>query len=201
MFLGLSSSIISKRIDGLMALVSLLAITGTIVMLSGGVWDAASHALREPELFWSIQHVVVYTGVGLSTVAGLAGYTIFRVCTNTRTIKNFSLGIKVLVIGAALQVISGFGDSLSHDIFGIDGLLSLSHQPLELGLALVALGGFLIIKNISYNNKYTKMLRSFSIISFIVTTSWLGFNLMLILGGVFMCIPVYLTFSSGCAIL
>ena len=186
---------ISEKTNFLMTLVSVLSVFGTLIVLSGGVWDATSHAINEPELFWTIQHIVVYSGVGMSTVAGLIAYIVSK----TIIYKKFTMGVKILVIGTILQLISGFGDSLSHDIFGIDGLLSLSHQPLELGLVLVSLGGFLILKNIS--NNYAKKLLPFSIISFIIMTSWLGFNLMLLLGGSVMCILVYKIFSSGCAIL
>ena len=61
--------------------------------------------------------------------------------------KNFIQGIlkrgmQLIIIGSVIQIISGFGDSISHDIFGIDGLLSLTHQPLEIGIVLSALGGF-----------------------------------------------------------
>ena len=31
-------------------------------------------------------------------------------------------GIKFVIVGSIIQMISGFGDSLSHDLFGIDGL-------------------------------------------------------------------------------
>jgi len=55
-------------------------------------------------------------------------------------------GMQLVIIGSVMQIISGFGDSISHDVFGIDGLLSLTHQPLEIGIVLSALGGFLIIK-------------------------------------------------------
>lgn len=186
---------ISKRTDVLMVSVSLLSVLGTTIMLSGGVWDAVSHAMRQPDMFWTIQHIVVYSGVGLSAIAGLIGYTVLK----TSIHEKFSLGVRVLVIGVVLQLVSGFADSMSHDIFGIDGLLSLSHQPLELGLVLVSLGGFIILKNISTKN--TKRLLPLSIMSFLTASSWLGFNLMLLVGGTMMCIPVYEIFSSGCAIL
>ena len=186
---------ISKKTNFLMTLVSTLSVFGTMIVLSGGIWDATSHVINEPEFFWTIQHMVVYSGIGMSTIAGFIAYIVLK----TTTLEKFALGVKILVIGTILQIVSGFADSLSHDTFGIDGLLSLSHQPLELGLVLVSLGGFLILKNIPGNS--TNKLLPFSIISFIVLTSWLGFNLMLLLGGSIMCIPVYEIFSSGCAIL
>lgn len=185
---------ISEKTNPLMALVSLLSVSGTVVVLSGGVWDAVSHVVNEPELFWTAQHAVVYAGVGMSAVAGLISCVVLR----TAALERFALGVKILAAGSVLQIVSGFGDSVSHEIFGIDGLLSLSHQPLELGLILVALGGLLILKNVS---GYARRLLPFSIASLLAASSWLGFNLMLPLGGTLMCIPIYAMFSSGCAVM
>ena len=108
-------------------------------------------------------------------------------------------GIWIIIIGSTLSITAGYADSLSHDIFGIDGLVSWSHQPLELGLVLASLGGLLVLKN----REHTKLhiLLPFSIISFIFFTTWLAFNLVLIFGHTIQCIPVYEIFSSGCAIL
>jgi len=178
------------------SLVSVLAIFGTVVMISGGVWDAISHALREPEFFWTIQHVTVYTGVSMTASAGILGSILI---IKKQTIGTLKKGIKIVIIGSVIQIISGLADSISHDIFGIDGLVSLSHQPLEFGLILSALGGFLIIK--SNNNQRLKKFLPFSILTLILAISWLGFNLSLLVGGPILCLPIYEMFSSGCAIL
>ncbi len=105
----------------------------------------------------------------------------------------------LVIVGTIIQLISGFADSLSHDIFGIDGLISWSHQPLELGLVLVSLGGVLIIKNREHTK--LKAFLPFSIVTFLFLTIWLIFNLVLIFGHTIQCIPVYEIFSSGCSIL
>jgi len=178
------------------SLVSVLAIFGTVVMISGGVWDAISHALREPEFFWTIQHITVYTGVAMTSSAGILGSILIIKKQTNGTLKK---GIKIVIIGSAIQIISGLGDSISHDIFGIDGLVSWTHQPLEFGLILSALGGFLIIK--SNNNQRLKKFLPFSILTLILAISWLGFNLSLLVGGPILCLPIYEMFSSGCAIL
>lgn len=180
----------------LISLVSVLAIFGTVVMISGGVWDAISHALREPEFFWTIQHITVYAGVAMTSSAGILGSILIIKKQTSGALKK---GIKIVIIGSAIQIISGFGDSISHDIFGIDGLVSLTHQPLEFGLILSALGGFLIIK--SNNNQKLYKFLPFSILTLILAISWLGFNLALIVGGPILCLPIYEMFSSGCAIL
>jgi len=191
----LSNSIITKTTN-LVSFVSVLAVLGPVITVSGGFWDAISHLLREPEFFWTIQHITVYSGVSLVSAAAFVG--IILILKNS--VKNsLKTGVVLVIIGAAVQLISGFADSLSHDVYGIDGLISWSHQPLELGLVLASLGGLLILKNREHTK--LKILIPFSIISFIFFTTWLVFNLILIFGHVIQCIPVYEIFSSGCSIL
>jgi hypothetical protein len=182
--------------NSLVSIASILAVIGPVIILSGGVWDAISHLQREPELFWTIQHISVYTGVSMVTSAGFIGI-ILLVRNSVKGI--LKKGIQLVIVGSIIQLVSGFADSLSHDVYGIDGLISWSHQPLEFGIVLAALGGFLIMKS----RQHTKlgMFLPFSIIALLLLTSWLGFNVFLIFGHVIQCIPVYDIFSSGCSIL
>ncbi len=182
--------------NNLVSITSVLAVIGSVVILTGGIWDAISHLRGEPELFWTIQHVSVYTGVSMITSAGIIGI-ILLVRNSTKGI--LKKGIQLVIVGSVIQLVSGFTDSLSHDLYGIDGLISWSHQPLELGIVLAALGGFLIVK--SRQHTKLKIFLPFSIISLLLLTSWLGFNIFLVFGHVIQCIPVYDIFSSGCSIL
>ncbi len=190
-----SNSTLTKT-STLVSIISILAVLGPVITVSGGFWDAISHLLKEPEFFWTIQHITVYSGVTLISSAAILG-TVLLIKKSVR--NSLKTGIKLVIIGTIIQIFSGFGDSLSHEIYGIDGLISWSHQPLELGLVLASLGGLLILKN----REHTKLhiLLPFSIISFIFFTTWLAFNLVLIFGHTIQCIPVYEIFSSGCAIL
>jgi len=190
----LSNSLSNPRT--IVKLVSLLAVFGTLVELSAGLWDAASHMLQEPELFWTVQHVAVYSGVGMIASSGILGSILLM---KKFVIGNLKMGIKIIIIGSIIQISAGFADSISHEVFGIDGLISWSHQPLEFGLILSALGGFLILTNIK-DKKFRKIL-PVSIITLILSISWIGFNLSLPLGGIVLCLPAYEIFSSGCAIL
>ena len=191
----LSNSALTKP-KNLISFVSILAVIGPVVILSAGVWDAISHLQREPELFWTIQHISVYTGVLMITSAGIIG-AILLIRNSVKGI--LKKGIQLVIIGSIIQLVSGFGDSLSHDVYGIDGLISWSHQPLEFGIVLAALGGFLIMK--SRQHTRLKLFLPFSIIALLLLTSWLGFNVFLIFGHVIQCIPIYDIFSSGCSIL
>ncbi|MEX0854255.1 MAG: hypothetical protein WD018_00635 [Nitrosopumilaceae archaeon] len=191
----LSSSILLRR-QAILEIISLLAVFGSLLEITGGIWDATSHILREPELFWTIQHVAVYTGVAMIAGSGMLG-TIFLI--TKKVTGNLKRGLQIIIIGSALQVSAGYADSLSHDLFGIDGLVSWSHQPLEIGLLLSALGGFLIM-TVMKNQKFKKLL-PVSILTLIFSISWLGFNLSLIFASPVLCTLVYEIFSSGCAVL
>jgi hypothetical protein len=57
----------------LVSFVSILAVLGPIITVSGGFWDAISHLLKEPELFWTIQHITVYFGISLISTAAIMG--------------------------------------------------------------------------------------------------------------------------------
>ncbi len=191
----LSNSLFS-RTKVLLGLVSIFAVFGTLLELSAGIWDATSHVLEEPEFFWSIQHIAVYSGVAMIGISGIFGFLLMFKKKINGTLKK---GIKIIIIGSILQISAGYADSLSHDMFGIDGLVSLSHQPLELGLVLSALGAFLILSDPRTQN-FSKF-RPISIITLILSISWIGFNLSLLLGNTVLCLPFYEIFSSGCAIL
>ena len=180
----------------LVSLVSILAVFGPFISVSGGFWDAVNHLVNEPEYFWSIQHMVVYFGVFLVASAGLLSIILLIKKSVHGILKT---GILLVVFGAVIQLIAGFVDSVSHDMYGIDGLISWSHQPLELGLVLAALGGFLVLKNKEHTK--LKILIPFSIISFLFFTTWLVFNFALIFGHTIQCIYIHVIFSSGCSIL
>ena len=179
-----------------LAVISILAVTGTLVILVAGIWDAVNHIQNSPEFFWSDPHIVVYSGVFMVAIASVFSVNLLMKNSIHGILKR---GMQLIVIGSVMQIISGFGDSISHDMFGVDGLLSLTHQPLEIGIVLSALGGFLIIK--ARQNSNLKAFLPFSIVAFLLITSWLGFNFALYFGHYVQCIPIHLIFSSGCSIL
>ena len=179
-----------------LSIISILAVTGPLVILAAGIWDAINHIQNSPEFFWSDPHIVVYTGVAMVAAASLFSINLLIKNSIHGILKR---GLQLVIIGSIIQIVSGFGDSISHDMFGIDGLLSLTHQPLEIGIVLSALGGFFIIK--SSQNSNLKTFLPFAIVTFLLMTSWLGFNLALYFGHYIQCMPIHLIFSSGCSIL
>ena len=195
LFQRLANSTITKS-GTLVSLISILAVIGPIVIVSAGFWDAISHLQKEPEFFWSPSHIVVYFGVAMTSCAAIMG----SILIIKKSVKgSLKTGIKLVIVGSILQIVSGFGDSLSHDLFGIDGLISWSHQPLEFGLVLASLGSVLILKNREYTK--LKVFLPFSITAFLFFTTWLIFNFVLFFGHTIQCIQIYKIFSSGCSIL
>ena len=179
-----------------LSIISILAVIGPLVILAAGIWDAINHIQNEPEFFWSDPHIVVYAGVAMVAVASLFSINLLIKNSIHGILKR---GLQLVIIGSIMQIVSGFGDSISHDMFGIDGLLSLTHQPLEIGIVLSALGGFLIIK--SRQNTNLKAFLPFSIVTFLLMTTWLAFNFVLYFGHYIQCMPIHLIFSSGCSVL
>ena len=179
-----------------LSIISILAVTGPVIILIAGIWDAINHIQNEPEFFRSDPHIVVYAGVTLVGVAALFSVNLLIKNSIQGILKR---GLQLVIIGSIIQFVSGFGDSISHDMFGIDGLLSLTHQPLEIGIVLSALGGFLIVK--SRQNSNLEIFLPFAIVTFLLMTAWLAFNFALYFGHYIQCMPIHLIFSSGCAIL
>ena len=179
-----------------LSIISILAVIGPLIILVAGIWDAINHIQNSPEFFWSDPHIVVYAGVTLVAVASLFSINLLIKNSINGILKR---GLQLVIVGSIMQIVSGFGDSISHDMFGIDGLLSLTHQPLEIGIVLSALGGFLIIK--SRQNTNLNAFLPFSIVTFLLMTTCLAFNFALYFGHYIQCMPIHLIFSSGCSVL
>ena len=189
-----SITLISNR-KSIIDTIAILAVSGTIVELLAGIWDATSHLMREPELFWTVQHVAVYTGVGLITCSAILSSIILIFNPQNSSIKK---GLQILIIGTLLQITAGYADSISHEVYGVDGLVTISHLVLETGLLLSALGGFLLLLS---TKKRPKIILQLGILSVLLSSTWIGFNLILLFGSVPLCLPIYQMFSSGCAVL
>jgi hypothetical protein len=189
------TSFLSKT-GTILFVISILAICGTVTELLGGIWDASTHALRAPEKFWTIQHATIYAGVGMIVSSSVLGMvTLFLNYKNKILFK----GIKIILLGSVLQLVGGYADSISHEIYGVDGLVTPSHLTIETGLFLSALGGFLTLCQVDKRN--TRKVMTVAIMTVLLSASWICFNLILLFTSVVLCIPVYDLFSSGCAVL
>ncbi len=174
---------------------SFLAVCGTMIMLLGGVWDSASHELRIPDTFWTIQHMTIYFGASMVACSAISATLVL----SYNKYKLMKKGTVMIILGAIFQLAGGYADYNFHEIYGIDGLVTLSHLSIETGLLLSAAGGFITI-SASKNYILQKMV-PISIISILLAASWIGFNLILLVGSVVMCVPVFQLFYSGCAVM
>ena len=189
------TSLLSK-IETILFVISILAVSGTVTELLGGIWDASTHALRAPEKFWTIQHITIYTGVGMIVSSSVLGLMILFLNSENKTLFK---GIKIILLGSVLQLGGGYADSISHEIYGVDGLVTPSHLTIEVGLFLSALGSFITLCQI--DKIKTRKVMPVAIMTVLLSTLWIGFNLILLFASVILCIPVYGLFSSGCAVL
>ncbi|TLX80893.1 MAG: hypothetical protein E6L05_00170 [Thaumarchaeota archaeon] len=189
------TSFLSKT-GTILFVISILTICGTVTELLGGIWDASTHALRAPEKFWTIQHIAIYTGVGMITSSSVLGLMILFLNSENKTLFK---GIKIILLGSVLQLGGGYADSISHEIYGVDGLVTPSHLTIEVGLFLSALGSFITLCQI--DKIKTRKIMPVAIMTVLLSASWIGFNLILLFVSVILCIPVYGLFSSGCAVL
>jgi hypothetical protein len=191
----ISTSFLSK-IKTILLVISILAICGTVTELLGGIWDASTHALRAPEKFWTIQHVTIYAGVGMIAGSSVLGMIILLLNSKNKILFK---GIKILLLGSLLQLVGGYADSISHEIYGVDGLVTPSHLTIETGLFLCALGSFMTL--CQFDKRKTRKIMPVSIMTVLLSVSWICFNLILLFTSVILCIPIYDLFSSGCAVL
>ena len=133
------SQLRSLNLIMLLAVALLIATAGGIMQIGGASWDITSHILKKPETFFTPSHAVLYTGAGLTTIAAVIGlYVILRNKQEMRS-RSFYTAFKLLIIGAAVQLISGPIDFLWHSTFGVDGLMSPPHLALATGILINAI--------------------------------------------------------------
>jgi hypothetical protein len=134
----MSLKLLSSNMNILVAAL-LVATAGGILQIGGASWDVTSHILRQPETFFTPSHTVLYTGAGLATIAAIIG--IFISLRNKEEIRSrsFYTAFKLLIIGAAIQLVSGPGDFVWHSVFGVDGLMSPPHLALATGILINAI--------------------------------------------------------------
>jgi hypothetical protein len=191
----ISTSFLSKT-NTILFVIALLTVSGTVIELLGGIWDASTHALRAPEKFWTIQHSTIYAGVGMIVSSSIVGAIMLLLNSENKTLFK---GIKIILLGSILQLGGGYADSISHEIYGVDGLVTPSHLTIETGLFLSALGSFITLCQI--DERKTRKIMPVAIMTVLLSSSWIGFNLILLFASVILCIPVYGLFSSGCVVL
>jgi hypothetical protein len=112
----------------------LIATAGGVLQIGGASWDITSHILRKPETFFTPSHAILYTGAGLTVIAATIGLVVSLKKRREVQGKSFYTALKLLIIGAAIQLVSGPSDFMWHSAFGVDGLMSPPHLALATGI-------------------------------------------------------------------
>jgi len=181
----------------LLALIAILAIFGTMLEVTSLIWDSSSHITQDTDEFWRIHHIAVYSGAGMIMVSAFIGLKFLIKKHPNNKIRN---GIKLIIIGAGVQLFSGYMDSFSHYVYGIDGKISITHTfGLEASLIPVAIGGFILLTQLD-NNKIKKLI-PFAIFTILTAIFPVIFDLVLLIAGPIICAHVFDFVSFGCAIL
>lgn len=155
----LSSSLSSSTLLWIYFLVAI----GVALQVGAANWDIIWHGVVNVESFFTPPHTVLYSGVGLSLIATIAGI-IFSIKQKTSLKKEpFSIyykipnPLKLIALGCLVEVFSGQFDNWWHANFGVDGLLSPPHLMLISGMLLLILGA-LIGTHLSEIHKKFKIL-------------------------------------------
>ena len=181
----------------LLATIAILALFGTMLEIISLVWDSSSHITQDTDEFWRIHHIAVYSGAGMIAISAFIGLKFLIKRHPNNKMRN---GIKLIIIGAGVQLFSGYMDSVSHYFYGIDGKISITHTfGLEASLIPVAIGGFILLTQLD-NNK-TKKLIPFAIFTILTAIFPVIFDLVLLIAGPIICAHVFDFVSFGCAIL
>jgi len=160
----------------------LIALIGVSLSMWGASWDITSHLLRTPETFFTPSHGVLYSGVGISLVSAILCISMLLIKKQTRN-QSFTLGLKLVIVGALMQIIAGPGDFYWHELFGIDGLLSPTHLTLALGIMIVSIGSLIgfarIHSHLVEKNNFLKLILPISFGIFWFSVMWLIFFFVL----------------------
>ena len=130
---------------------NILVSVGILLVTVGGSWDITNHLLNKPESFFSPPHALMYFGVMVSLLGVAFSFFGWKNLTNLR--NNYSVSLKITLIGISLLIGAGPFDFIWHSAFGLDGLLSPPHLILIIGMFLSSLGGMIgISKYLQINN-------------------------------------------------
>ena len=170
------------RVKKLPLTVFLIALIGVTLSMWGASWDITSHLLRTPETFFTPSHTVLYLGVGISLISAILSLAIFATKRQVRK-ESYAFGMKIIIVGAILQIIAGPGDFYWHELFGIDGLLSPTHITLALGILIVSVGtiiGFARINShLDEQNIFLKIILPVAFGVFWFSVMWMVFFFVL----------------------
>ncbi len=163
-----------------------VGVVGAFLQISGGFWDVSGHIMGIVETFFTVPHMVLYTGVVLSLLASVTGLALRRPVGNKGEAgRTLLAGFTVSLAGGLLQVIAGPFDFWWHSAYGFDPhLFTPSHSILIGGIILNGVGmGIATIRLVQANRtgvsfgKFTPSTRWLQVLAVAaLTTVWLDLN-------------------------
>jgi hypothetical protein len=132
---------------------------GVALQVGAANWDIIWHGVVNVESFFTPPHTVLYSGVGLSLIATVAGI-IFSTRHHTPIMRPFSAyhkipnPLKLIALGCLVEVFSGQFDNWWHTNFGFDGLLSPPHLMLISGMLLSIIGALIGMHLYQTHNRF-----------------------------------------------
>jgi len=176
-----TSEILQRSQVKLPTVVFFASLAGTTLAMWGGSWDITSHLLRTPETFFTPAHSILYIGVGISVISAIMSSALY-LRKKELIDKSFSTGLRLIIIGSAVQLIAGPGDFYWHELFGIDGLLSPTHITLALGILTTLVGVVIGFSRINFHlqgNNFIKIILPITYGIFWFSIMWLIFFFVL----------------------
>ncbi len=163
----------------------IVGVAGAFLQVSGGFWDVSSHIMGIVETFFTIPHLILYTGVVLSLLASITGLALRQIIPQSSRPKSaLFTGLKVSLVGGALQLVAGPFDLWWHSTYGFDPhLFPPYHSLLITGLILSGVGMAIAATRLVQASRTgislgqftpTKWLELLAIVS--LTTLWLDLN-------------------------
>lgn len=113
---------------------------GILVTTIGGSWDITNHLLNTPETFFSVSHLVLYSGIGVAIVGSC-----LMLIGNRRLSHEWKtkLPVSLVIVGIFAVLVAAPFDYNWHLAFGLDGLLSPPHFVLTAGIFFASIGALL----------------------------------------------------------
>jgi hypothetical protein len=139
-----------------------LVALGVALQVGAANWDIIWHGVVNVESFFTPPHTVLYSGVGLSLIATVAGIVIsIKQKTSKKnsfaTFHKIPYPLKLIALGCLVELFSGQFDNWWHTNFGFDGLLSPPHLMLISGMLLSIIGALIGTHLFESNGKFKIM--------------------------------------------
>jgi len=154
----MKSSYLYKLVLNRFLLGCVLISIGILLAESGGSWDITNHLLNKPETFFSLPHIILYSGIILAIIGATIMLLHWRsystYVSSQRGEKNLELdlSIKLVITGVTMLILAGPLDFFWHSAFGLDGLLSPPHLILTIGMFATSMGGLIGLRTFIFIN-------------------------------------------------